>query len=387
LTSRPTPRDVATASFAIVANGFADGPAQALRDYLVERRARVVAVFHPLSREQGTRHVVTEYVAGKSSRTRSIAVPLRPPLSFAADPVVPLRLPAVDVWFGFNPLACARGLLARRFGRARHVVLWSVDFVPGRFGGGTPLTKLYDRLDRLGCERADARVELSAAAQDARNRHHGLPADLVPTYVVPMGAWVERTPLTSPEGYRASRVVFLGHLVARQGVSALLDATALLRERETDVTVDIVGDGPQLPELKQRSLALGLGEAVRFHGFVPEARDVERILAGASIAVAPYETTETSFSRYADPGKLKSYLAAGLPIVLTDVPPNARELAREAGAELVAYEPGAIADAITHGLASPREWTARREAALEHARRFDWAVLLGGLLERLGFKS
>src|SRR5207237_4712206 len=43
-------------TYAIVSNGFADGPAQALRDYLVARGAHVVTVFHPLTPEQGTRH-------------------------------------------------------------------------------------------------------------------------------------------------------------------------------------------------------------------------------------------------------------------------------------------------------------------------------------------
>jgi len=98
-------------SFAIVANGFAEGPAQALRDYLIARGARVVMVSHPLTPEQGRRHVVTTYADGRAVRTRTKWTPLRPPVSFAADPVVPLNLPRVDAWFGFNPLACARGLV------------------------------------------------------------------------------------------------------------------------------------------------------------------------------------------------------------------------------------------------------------------------------------
>ena len=34
---------------AIVSNGFADGPAQALRDYLVAHGAEVTTIFHPLT--------------------------------------------------------------------------------------------------------------------------------------------------------------------------------------------------------------------------------------------------------------------------------------------------------------------------------------------------
>ena len=161
-------------SFAIVANGFADGPAQALRDYLRARGAHVFVVSHPLAPEDGTRHVVTTYAGEELVARRTVGSPLRPPSSFVLDPFVPLRFPPVDVWFGFNPLACARGLVARRMRRASTAVLWSVDFVPDRFGRGTAQTRLYDRLDELCCRRADARVELSEAAREGRNLRHGL---------------------------------------------------------------------------------------------------------------------------------------------------------------------------------------------------------------------
>jgi glycosyltransferase involved in cell wall biosynthesis len=369
-------------TYAIASNGFAEGPAQALRDYLVEREARVVTIFHPLTAEQGTRHVIATYAHGDRVDERSVRLPLRPPLSFALDPFVPLRSPRVDVWFGFNPLACARGLLARSRGRARFVALWSVDFVPDRFGPGA-LTRLYDRLDRLCCIRADARIELSQAAREGRNARHGLTGDAARAHVAPMGAWLDRVPTTPPDGYRRRSVVFLGHLVARQGVATLLDALALLSARDERITADIIGTGPLEGDLRNQAQHLDLAGNVTFHGYVADHRDAEGILARGSVAVAPYGQQEETFTRYADPGKLKAYLAAGLPIVLTDVPPNARELEREAGAELVADDPRAFADGISRALASPEQWRARRESALAYARRFDWNTLLAEALAKL----
>jgi glycosyltransferase involved in cell wall biosynthesis len=111
---------------------------------------------------------------------------------------------------------------------------------------------------------------------------------------------------------------------------------------------------------------------------------VERILAAASLAVAPYRPH--SFTTYADPGKLKAYLAAGLPVVLTPVPPNAEELVREAGAELAPFDAAGLADAIARGLDSPEEWRRRRQLALAYRERFDWATLLPAALARLGLK-
>jgi glycosyltransferase involved in cell wall biosynthesis len=351
---------------AIVSNGFADGPAQALRDYLVTRGADVVTVFHPLTPEQGKAHRIARYADGALVDEHTVRLPLRPPASFLLDPFVPLLPPKVDVWFGFNPLACGRGLAAR----AERVVLWSVDFVPDRFGAGTQATRIYDRVDSLCCRRADARVELSEAARAGRNARHGLPAD-APAHIVPMGAWVDRVPTTQLEGFEQRRAVFLGHLVARQGVQTFLAAAALL----DDVQADVIGTGPLEQELRERAPS-----GVTFHGYVEDHRDVERLLSEASVAVAPYEQ---SFTQFADPGKLKAYLAAGLPILLTDVPPNARELEREAGAEVVDGDPRGLADAIARAHASPEQWQERREAALAYARRFDWNVLFDDLFAKL----
>jgi len=384
----PLPKAVRDSVFAIVWNGFADGaPAAALRDYLVDAGARVVTVVHPLLREGGKRHEITVYERRRQVHRRSVPLPLGPPASFAIDPIVPLRMPRVDAWFGFNCVACARGLVARRLGGASTVVYWCVDFVPDRFGRG-PLTAAYDALDRLCCRRADARFELSDAARDGRHARHELDlAVCAPTRVVPMGAWLDRVPTTDDTSFDRRRVVFLGHLVPRQGVSLFLDALAVLRDRRVEVTASVIGGGPLEAELRAKAEELGLRGVVQFHGFVRQNSEVERLLAECSIAVAPYVPDPDSFSHWADPGKLKAYLAAGLPILVTDVPPNADELAVLAGAEIVPFDASSLASAIARSLGDVAGWREHREAALEYARAFDWSTLLGHALDSLGFSG
>jgi glycosyltransferase involved in cell wall biosynthesis len=379
-------RRIAASSFAIVANGEADGPAQALRDYLVERGACVEMVTHPLLPEHGKRHVTTRFDHGRKVRVRTRWTPFRPPVSYALDPLIPLVPGSVDAWFGFNPLAATRGLVQRRLRRANTVVLWSVDFTPDRFGEDALLTRLYDRLDRLACRHADARVELSARARDARDARLGLDATN-PIHVVPMGAWLARTPVVPADGFEAQRVVFLGHLTEGRGTATLIDAVALLRARGSRLDLDVIGGGDQLPALKRQAARLGVTEAVRFHGYVADHREVERLLAEGSVAAAPYLAAESTFTRWADPGKLKAYLAAGLPIVLTDVPPNAQELSREAGAEIVGQTPHELAAGIERVLASPEAWRERRDRALAYVHRFDWPRLFSELFVELGFRD
>jgi glycosyltransferase involved in cell wall biosynthesis len=375
---------ISESSFVIVANGTGDGPAQALRDYLVAAGAkRVTTVFHPLTAEDAGVHELGTWRQGRLVRRRRLRLPSRPPLTYPLDLVVPPVPPAGDVWFGFNGLSCAHGLAARRLGRARQVVYWCVDYVDERFGSGG-MTRIYEAVDRLCCRRADVRFELSEAARAARDRRHAGSGPLAPSHVVPMGAWLDRVPTTTSAGFERRRVVYLGHLVERQGVGTLLEALRRLRLRDVPVTADVIGRGPLERELRMQAAAAGLEDVVTFHGFVADHRDVEHLLADASVAVAPYRDEPGSFTRYADPGKLKAYLAAGLPIVTTGVSPNADELADAGAAVVVPDDPEALADALGKLLADVTQWRRAREGALAEARRYDWGLILPGALAQLG---
>lgn len=383
----PTPLDVEQATFCVVANGRADGPAQALRDFLISRGAkRVMVILHPLVPEDGGEHEIAVFELGMLRSRRTIRLPSRPPLTYPLDLLVTPWARA-DVWFGFNSLSVVPGLTARAVDRVSRVVYWCVDFVDDRFGPGR-LSQVYNRLDGISCRRADVRFELSEAALDARNaRHAASGTKLAPAHVVPMGAWLDRVPVTGERNRERRTIVFLGHLVPRQGVDTLLRSVAVLGEQGANVRCEIIGRGPEEDSLRSLTASLGLGKRVVFHGFVPDHVDVEKILASGSVAVAPYADTIDSFTRYADPGKLKAYLAAGLPIVTTRVAPNAGDLEARGAASVVDDNPASVADAIRRLLASEGDWQAGREAALAAARDYDWNVILPRALSAVGIDA
>ena len=374
------------ATFALVSNGFVGGPAQAMREFLVTRGAgRVISVFHPLVTQGEPVHEVRIWERGELVRRRDYKLPSRPPLTYPLDLLVPLLLPPVDCWIGFNALATWRGALARRLGRADKLVYWCVDFVRDRFGKGA-LTSVYQSLDGYCCRRSDLRVELSQAAAEARTARH-LGQLLAPVEIVGMGAWIDRLAVVPGDGYGSRRVVYLGNLIPTQGGPLLIQSLALLANENFNFKVDIIGRGPLEAQLRSRVRDLGLTDRVKFHGFVEDELEVERLLATASVGVAPYDPTGETFSRWADPAKLKAYLAAGLPVILTDVPPNAHELQDAGAAEIVSFTPEALSGAIRRVIDSPEEWTRRHRAALRLRLKYDWAVMLPDVLRSLGFSS
>lgn len=85
--------------------------------------------------------------------------------------------------------------------------------------------------------------------------------------------------------HKKLRLAYVGRLVPRKGVMALLDACSILHTKKIPFELEIYGDGPQRVELEQRVSALGLVE-VTFHGAIPHAQ-IEGAFRSADALVMP----------------------------------------------------------------------------------------------------
>lgn len=105
------------------------------------------------------------------------------------------------------------------------------------------------------------------------------------------------------------RLLFVGRLAAVKGVPILLDAMQELTE--ADVTLQIVGDGPDRATLEAQTKALGLGEKVTFLGYRSQ-EDVSKLLENADALVLP------SFAEGL-PVVLMEAMAAARPVIATRI--------------------------------------------------------------------
>jgi glycosyltransferase involved in cell wall biosynthesis len=74
-------------------------------------------------------------------------------------------------------------------------------------------------------------------------------------------------PAIPPQGGGPLRVSFVGRLVPYKGADMLIEAAAPLI-RAGKVVVDIIGDGPQMPELKRQVAEAQLGSGVELDGWI-----------------------------------------------------------------------------------------------------------------------
>ncbi|MCU0491615.1 MAG: glycosyltransferase family 4 protein [Chloroflexaceae bacterium] len=122
--------------------------------------------------------------------------------------------------------------------------------------------------------------------------------------------------------YNLQSAIFLGSFRNWHGVTDFVRAATLLLERGGDERFVLVGDGPERAEAER--LAAAWPGRFRFTGAIPY-ESVPGELAQANVGVAPFNTAPHPALRAAgffwSPLKIYEYMAAGLPVITTDLPP------------------------------------------------------------------
>jgi glycosyltransferase involved in cell wall biosynthesis len=118
----------------------------------------------------------------------------------------------------------------------------------------------------------------------------------------------------------------MGHLLAKQGVQLVLEILPELVKLYPKIKFKIIGAGSYKEELESIALRNGVKNYCYFLGKIDKIKELEDEVARSTIAVAPYTKKLDTWTYYADPGKIKTYLGCGVPVVLTDIPWNARDI-------------------------------------------------------------
>jgi len=228
---------------------------------------------------------------------------------------------------------------------------------------------------------ADLLLPLTRACAEILAEGFGVPPERIA--VVP-DATTPPTGSISARDSTTRQVVYAGQLYRWKGVDTLLDAMALLPE----AYLTVLGgrgspDDPDLLACQARVRELGIGERVDFQGFVPHA-DVRRTIAGAGAAVLPLP--DNLMARYfTSPLKLFDYMAAGAPIVASDLP-TVREILTDGDNALLVPpdDPSALAAAIRRLLVNPGLADRLRRTAFEQVRGHTWDARAARIIEALG---
>ncbi len=286
-----------------------------------------------------------------------------------------------------RPTAVVSGYLEDvlgRWGPAVNVLYCTDDHVAGAALMGLSASRLRGQ-ERLALARADVVAVVSPTLAD---HWSALGADpvLIPNGCSGSDPWPDQQ--AAPTGLPRPVVGLVGQLSERIDLGIL---TAL-----SDAGFALLLVGPRDPRWEPERFADLTGRpAVHYTGRVPAA-DVPAYLAAIDVGITPY--TASDFNRASFPMKTLEYLAAGRPVVSTDLP-GARWLLEDlAGAGLagageppadiltLASTPAEFVSAVRRMVPGPPggQEQARREKCRAFATRHSWARRADALAEAIG---
>jgi glycosyltransferase involved in cell wall biosynthesis len=362
----------------IASHIFADGPAIFLEQYLTGKVASLLFIGHPFAGRKQLNSFCRMSTNGENSYTTN-APPLNLPQGLMQIKEAILTLwwaismkGKIDIYIGSDNFMAYLGLVLKSMGKVNEVIFYTIDYVPKRFTN--PLMNfLYHYFDRQCLKKCKIVWNVSEKIASAREEFDKLSiSKTVPQIVVPLGIWYDRIPRIPYTKREKATIVFMGHIRENQGLDIVIKSLQYITKKIRNIKLVVIGTGPLENNMKKMVQKLKLGNQVTFMEYIEDHTLLESILAKSTIGVAIYKPTPENFTYYADPGKVKNYLGAGLPVFITDVPAIAKVIVKKKCAVMCEYDEHDIAEKITKLLSNQKKLMAYTLNAAQYSKQFDW---------------
>lgn len=308
------------------------GPPHALIDHLKSQGAEIIFIDHPLVYDSQRYSQVThwrgkEQVSHYTFTQWTSSVFLNYFKDFVSTVVFLFKVArqgSFDYYIGCDSLSCLPGLWLRPFFSWRAVIAYNTDYSERRFQS-TILEFLYQQADRLVTRGADV---IWCITQRIAKVRHDMGRSKEDIIIVSNGVSIEKINTT---GTHSEGFVYSGNLEAEKGIDAVIHA--INKVPKTDLT--IYGSGPAQASLERLSTKHKLTDRIHFAGQKDNLTILES-LSRYEGGFALYNAKE-SYTYYCDPLKVKEYLAAGTPVIMTDVPEIAEVVRKHKAGVVLAH--------------------------------------------------
>lgn len=279
-----------------------------------------------------------------------------------------------DVFIGVDCFNCYAGLVLKKIGKVKKIILFTIDFTPRRFKNSL-LNAIYHYIEKICVYNADEVWDVSPRIAGGRNFFLGIPQNMYKRKIVPVGIWGDRVKKRNFSDVKKHQLLFMGTLYEKQGIQLVLDVVPELIKQIPDFKFLILGGGEYEEFLKQQVKNLKIEKYVEFRGWITDRKIIDELMSESACAVATYKPEKnklSNFSYYADPTKIKDYISAGVPIIITDVSYNAKEIAKRKCGILVDYEKDEVYKAVFLLMKNEKILNEYRNNCLNYSKKFAW---------------
>jgi glycosyltransferase involved in cell wall biosynthesis len=167
-----------------------------------------------------------------------------------------------------------------------------------------------------------------------------------------------------------SDIIYAGRLISNKNVKILIKSISYLKNTNKNVKCIVVGDGPEMNNLKQLTKSLNLTKNIIFKGFIKEYKEVLSLIKSSKVFVLPSEREGFGFV-------VIEANACGIPVITISYKDNAsKDLIQDGKNGFVCnLDEKSIANNITKAL-KKKDWKTK-----EYVKKYDWPNIIAQFKE------
>lgn len=273
------------------------------------------------------------------------------------------------IFMGINYFCTLCGIILKHLGAVDFVIYRVMDFFPmPKSGAYRIFNRIFYILDRVSLRFSDAIWFTSIGHIEGREEYGYFDRKNTSFEIIPLGIRQGNFALSRAKEHS---IVYCGNISRYHLLDILFIAVKNLIAKYPDVQLNIIGSGQDELYFKDLARRMGLNGNIHFYGFVKD----DSIIAGNSIGIALYRDEE-DFMRYTEPAKVKTYLGYGVPVIISDVPRIASEIAQNRVGFSIKNSVDELCNAIDYFFNTPEIQEEYRKNIMDYNKRFDIDELL-----------
>ncbi len=269
-----------------------------------------------------------------------------------------------DVSIAQDSLLAAVAIILRFFKKCKIIIFYSHGVDSTRFKNPL-LLGLYKMIDKFSATHSDYILVLSQKMIAVRKKQ-GISRNRI--FWVPASIPIDS--IKRKANAKGRKLVFIGTLNRKNGVYILPSVIAYLKDQGLDVSLDIMGDGPDRQSLEQEIKKRNLANNIRLLGHLTFQEFGDK-LTDYHTGIVSYEFSEDNLLQLTDSMKLRLYTAAGLPIVITKGFDFSTEVEKNGLGIAVPFGVEAFAKSLYQLLTDTNLASKMRKTALLYSKKYD----------------
>lgn len=215
-----------------------------------------------------------------------------------------------DVVIAEDSLLAILSIFLKKLGKIRTVIFYSHGLDKKRFNNFL-MNFLYRKLEHLSAKNSDHNWFLNKSFKEIREKQ-GINSETL--FWIPSS--IEVKTIERKIDIFNHNIVFLGVVNKKNGAQLIPKIIQQVKREIPDIKIDIIGSGDLSKWMEKEIKKLNLESNVKMMGTL-EFKEFSPILTNYSLGIAPYEDVFDTLTATSDSMKMRVYLAAGLPVVIT----------------------------------------------------------------------